>query len=181
MRNEMPKNGSSRNETTFDRICVKRRDVLLAGGATVLLTVAGFPQPLWASTVGYPRKMLARVSDLQADDPISIAYPDEESPCMLIKLDVPAGGGIGKDDDIVAFSTLCTHMGAVMDGTYSAKHKCLGPCPLHLTRFDLTRHGIIVVGHATESLPQILLEIEDDNIFGIGMIGLIYGRASNLG
>ena len=85
MRNEMPKNGSSQNETTFDRICVKRRDVLLAGGATVLLTVAGFPRPLWASTVGYPRKMLARVSDLRADDPIGIAYPDEESPCMLIK------------------------------------------------------------------------------------------------
>lgn len=172
------------NDGSDTKLCLKRRDFLLASGTvgtTVLLTAAGFPWPVWATTVGYPRKMLAKVSDLETGVPVGIAYPDADAPSMLIKLGVPAGGGSGKDLDIVAFSTLCTHMGAFMEGTYSAEHKCLGPCPLHLTRFDLTRHGIVVAGHATESLPQILLEIENDNIFGVGMMGLIYGRASNLG
>jgi len=48
-----------------------------------------------------------------------------------------------------------------------------------LTRFDLTRYGIVVSGHATESLPQILLEEEDGQIFATGVRGLIYGRVDN--
>ena len=35
-------------------------------------------------------------------------------------------------------------------------------------------------GHGTERLPQILLELDGDNIFAVGMIGLIYGRYDNL-
>ena len=99
---------------------------------------------------------------------------------MLVKLGTAAGGGVGVDNDIVAFSTLCTHMGGPMDGTYNKIHKGLGPCPLHLTTFDLTRHGIMIGGHATESLPQVMLEVEGDAIYAVGVMGLIYGRASNL-
>jgi arsenite oxidase small subunit len=39
---------------------------------------------------------------------------------------------------------------------------------------------MIIGGHATESLPQVLLELEGDNIYAVGMIGLIYGRYDNL-
>ena len=39
---------------------------------------------------------------------------------------------------------------------------------------------MVISGHGTESLPQILLEVEGDNIYAGGMIGLIYGRYDNL-
>ena len=97
-----------------------------------------------------------------------------------MKLGVPAGGGVGPNDDIVAFNALCTHMGGPLMGTYKKEHKAIGPCPLHLTTFDLIKHGMVIAGHATESLPQVLLEVSGDEIYATGMLGLIYGRARNL-
>ncbi|MBI1906526.1 MAG: arsenate reductase (azurin) small subunit, partial [Rhodocyclales bacterium] len=58
-------------------------------------------------------------------------------------------------------------------------YQVLGPCPMHLTTFDLTKHGMVVAGHGTESLPQILLEVEGDDIYAVGVMGLIYGYADN--
>ena len=55
-----------------------------------------------------------------------------------------------------------------------------GPCPTHLTTFDLTRHGIVIAGHATESLPQITLEVQGDDIYASGVLGLVFGRRDNL-
>jgi arsenite oxidase small subunit len=55
----------------------------------------------------------------------------------------------------------------------------LGPCPLHLSTFDLTKHGMIVSGHAVESLPQIVLEIDGDDIVATGVMGLFYGYSQN--
>ena len=51
---------------------------------------------------------------------------------------------------------------------------------MHQSTFDLTRHGMIIGGHATQSLPQVLLELEGDDIYAVGMLGLIYGRYDNL-
>ena len=67
-----------------------------------------------------------------------------------------------------------------MHGTYKAEHQVFGPCPLHLTTFDLTRHGMVVAGHGTESLPQIVLEAAGDDIYAVAVMGLIYGYAHNV-
>jgi arsenite oxidase small subunit len=91
-----------------------------------------------------------------------------------------AGGGVGKDKDIVAFNMTCTHQGGDMTDGYKAEHKVLGPCRLHLSTYDLTRHGILVSGQAYESLPQVLLEVDGDDVYAVGMFGLIYGRYDNL-
>jgi arsenite oxidase small subunit len=71
-------------------------------------------------------------------------------------------------------------MGGPLAGTFKPDDQALGPCPLHQTTFDLTRHGMVISGHGTESLPQILLELDGDAIYAVGMIGLIYGRYDNL-
>ena len=34
---------------------------------------------------------------------------------------------------------------------------------------------MVVSGHATESLPQIVLEINGDDIYAVGVMGLVYG------
>ena len=81
---------------------------------------------------------------------------------------------------MVAFNYTCTHQGGPLQGTYKAADKALGPCPLHLTTFDLTRHGIFISGQAYQSLPQVLMELEGDDIYAVGMFGLIYGRYDNL-
>ncbi|MEE9280604.1 MAG: arsenate reductase (azurin) small subunit [Myxococcota bacterium] len=175
-----------REENPPGRLCMKRREFLLASGATaatVLITLPGCASPMWARKVSYPRKRIASLSELRPDVPSSFRYPDDDpafSGCLLVKLGVPAGAGVGPEQDVVAFSTLCNHMGGPLAGTYKPQHKGLGPCPLHLTTFDLVRHGIVVAGHSTESLPQILLEVEGDDVFASGVMGLLYGRATNV-
>lgn len=177
------------NKTAFEGSCVTRREFMLAGGSgtmTVLLTtLPGFKDALAVpvQVTTYPRKRIASLSEVQQDVPIHFKYPDEDplsSASFLVKLGAPAGGGVGPNNDIVAFNALCTHMGGPMMGTYRKEHKAIGPCPFHLTTFDLTKHGMVIAGHATESLPQILLEVEGNEIYATGTLGLIYGRSSNV-
>ena len=47
--------------------------------------------------------------------------------------------------------------------------------------FDLVEGSIILVaGCPLESLPQVLLEIDGDDVYAVGMLGLIFGRDKNL-
>lgn len=151
--------------------------------SVVLLSLPGFPEPLPAQVARYPRKSIAQLSRLRDDVPVYFKYPFDDplhSASMLVKLGSPAGGGVGPGRDVVAFNTLCTHMGGPLHGNYRPEHKALGPCPFHLTSFDLTRHGMVIAGHATQSLPQIVLQLEGEEISATGIMGLIYGRADNL-
>jgi arsenite oxidase small subunit len=171
-----------------------RRKFLLFSGATAAtastISVSLLPGSAHADTqkarvVGYPRKLIAKLSELKDNTPVDFNYPDNltNSQCMLVKMGgAKAGGGIGKQQDIVSFSYLCTHQGGPLQGTYKVtnEHRTLGPCPFHLSLYDLSRHGIIVSGQAYESLPQILLELDGDNIYAVGMMGLIFGRSENL-
>ncbi len=168
--------------------CMSRRAFLFRSSAAVVGTVVlpHIPglrgQAVAAEVARYPRMLIGKLSALKAGTPVNFNYPDKgaNSGSLLIKLGALAGGGIGPDQDVVAFNSLCTHMGGPMAGSYKAEDQVLGPCPLHQSTFDLTRHGMIVGGHATESLPQVLLELEGDDIYAVGMLGLIYGRYDNL-
>ena len=40
-------------------------------------------------------------------------------------------------------AVLRTHMGGPLGGTYQGRYKLLGPCPFHLTTFDLAKHGMV--------------------------------------
>lgn len=170
-----------------ERLCLSRRAFLLSGGSAVTVMALGglsqaFGQGAALKVATYPRKKIGRVSQLKPDQPISFLYPGKDfySTDMLVKLGAPAGGGVGPDQDIVAFSTLCTHMGGPLAGQYRGQYKVLGPCPFHLTTFDLTKHGMVAAGQATESLPQIVLEVKGDEIWATGVMGLIYGYHANL-
>lgn len=171
--------------------CMTRRNFILStGGMAVtsvfLSSIPGISGKVEAQVATYPSKKVGTISALKVDEPVMpVFYPydDLNSLCFMVKLGVPAGGGVGPDKDIVAFHTLCTHMGGDLSDLgklYIKDHKILGPCPLHLTTFDLTRHGMLVAGHATESLPQVLLEIKGDDILATGIMGLIYGMRDSL-
>lgn len=168
------------------RCLMNRRQFLLTGGIATAVVMVGIPGLAAAQTPAavstYPRKLIAKLSALEVDEPFDFEYPDEGqyAESILVKLGREAGGGIGPDKDVVAFNYTCTHQGGPLQGTYQAADKALGPCPLHLTTFDLTRHGIFISGQAYQSLPQVLLELEGDDVYAVGMFGLIYGRFDNL-
>ncbi|MBI4273714.1 MAG: arsenate reductase (azurin) small subunit [Rhizobiales bacterium] len=168
------------------RHCLDRRQVLLTGGAAVtMIALNGVPSigiaaPLHALKADYPRQKIGRISALKTGAPIEFTYPYGNVSNILVRLGVPAGAGVGPQQDIVAFNQICTHMGGPLQDTFKKEHQILGPCPLHLTTFDLTRHGMVVSGHATESLPQIVLETVGDDLYAVGVMGLVYGYAANV-
>ncbi len=184
--------------------CVTRRAFLLAGGtvvggsalATLFPGIAGeagttrcagadpdvYRQDTVFKVAEYPRKWVAGAGQLAEGKPKRFFYPYEEPHCksFVVKLGTQAGGGVGDGKDIVAFNLMCPHMGGTLDGQYCHNVKVQGPCPVHLSTYDLTRHGMTIAGHATEPLPQVVLEEKDGQIYAVGVLGLIYGYASNL-
>lgn len=165
--------------------CLNRREFLLTGtgaiATTFLLSAPGMKGLVEAAGVQYPKKKIGRISELKNDVPVLFSYPFDDiySQNLLIKLGVPASGGVGKGQDIVAFNVLCTHMGGLTT-KYDAQHKVMGACPLHLTTFDVRKHGMVVAGHGTSDLPQIVLEVKGDDIYATGIIGLVFGKTDNL-
>ena len=170
-----------------------RRGFLMTSGAATAVSTVGvslFPGAAnafssTAQVIGYPRKKIASLKQLKDNQPFDFSYPDDvrNNQCMLVKMGgAQAGGGVGKQKDIVAYSYLCTHQGGPMQGTYkvAGDQRVLGQCPFHLSTYDLRRHGIIVSGQAYESLPQVLLEIDGDDVYAVGMLGLVFGRNTNL-
>lgn len=176
------------SEGGHGRCLISRRNFLLSSGATTFTVMVvldpGTPhaEKVPATVATYPRKLIGKLSELAVDVPVDFTYPDEGmyADCMLVKLGKKAGGGIGPDLDVVAYNYTCTHQGGPLHGSYKGETKSLGPCPLHLSTYDLTRHGILISGQAYQSLPQILLELDGDDIYAVGIFGLVYGRYDNL-
>ncbi len=185
---EKIENGENVDATSSVRstCLMNRRSFLLMGGIATTMVMVGIPGLAESQTPAvvatYPRKFITKLSSLTVDDPFDFEYPDEGqyAESILVKLGRESGGGIGPDKDVVAFNYTCTHQGGPLQDTYQAADKALGPCPLHLTTFDLTRHGIFISGQAYQSLPQVLLELDGDEIYAVGVFGLIYGRFDNL-
>jgi arsenite oxidase small subunit len=126
----------------------------------------------------YPSTKLASIGELKVNEPKPIAYPDADSPGVLLKLGTAVEGGVGPDRDIVAFSTLCPHQGYPLG--YRAEDRTLN-CPGHYSRFDVERGGFEIWGHATQNLAQFRLRVDDQNgIYAEGVDELIYGRTSNV-
>jgi len=128
----------------------------------------------------YPRMRVASLDEV-GEEPTTFQYPLEEQTNFVVKLGERANGGVGPDDDIVAYTYACSHMGCSLEGTYKKDHAMLGSCPCHLSRFDLTNYGMVVDGVATQSLPMVVLDIdENDDVYATGVLGLLYGYRDNL-
>jgi arsenite oxidase small subunit len=164
---------------------VGRRQFLKGGGAAAAGAVAGAvmtPRAARATPaparVDYPSSRLANLADLTVNQPLEIAYPDEASPGVLLKLGQPVEGGAGPDGDVVGFSTLCPHKGYGL--LYDPSDRTFN-CPGHFSRFDPEHGGLQIWGHATQNLPQLVLRVDEaGDIHGEGVDELIYGRLSNV-
>jgi arsenite oxidase small subunit len=169
-----------------DKLVDLGRRQFLRGGATVAVggaAAAVMPAGKAGATpaparVDYPSTRLGNVKDLTVDAPVDIAYPDDGSPGVLLKLGTPVTDGVGPEGDIVAFSTMCPHKGFPL--SYVAADKSLN-CPGHYSRFDCEKGGQQIWGQATQNLPQFRLRVDGNgDIYAEGVDELIYGRISNV-
>ncbi len=127
----------------------------------------------------YPKAAVGKAKAMQPNTPVSFNYPDAGSPCVAIKMGQRVAGGVGPDGDIVAYSSLCTHMGCPL--IYDAKTRSF-KCPCHYSMFDPEKSGQMICGQATEDLPQIQLSYDEgnDTVHAVAVTGLIYGRQANV-
>ena len=132
-------------------------------------------QPAEASI--YPIVDIAPLSSIVRGAAIPFSYPDERSPALLLRLNEPAAAGIGPNNEIIAYSTLCTHKGCPV--SYKPERK-LFICPCHWSTFDPVKSGTLVIGQASEALPQINLRVLAGMVQAQGVSGLIYGRYTNI-
>ena len=163
---------------------VGRRAFLRGGGIAAAggLAVAIVPGNAQAATsrarVDYPSIKLGNLKTLKVNEPVDIAYPDQDSPGVLLKLGKAVEGGAGPDSDVVAFSTMCPHKGFPL--SYNAEGRTLN-CPGHYSVFDCEAGGQEVWGQATQNLPQFTLRVDDKgDVFAEGVDELLYGRLSNV-
>tara|TARA_Y100000589_G_scaffold213866_1_gene201770 strand:+ start:14068 stop:14577 length:510 start_codon:yes stop_codon:yes gene_type:complete len=160
---------------------LNRRDFLFkSASGVILLAFPSMGETAQKKLGFYPQEKIIQLARLRRGEVHYFEYPQKSSHmCILVRLDGPAGGGVGPHEDIVAFHTMCTHMGRQLIGRYNPEHKVLGPCPVHLSVFDLSRYGMLTSGQATQSLPQVILEHRDSWIVAKGYSQLLYGHHTN--
>jgi len=152
-----------------------------AFAAAGVAAAAALPQQAKAQAsarVDYPSNRLANIADLTVNEPLDVAYPDENAPGVLLKLGTRVPGGVGPEEDIVGFTTICPHKGYPLQ--YNSADRSLG-CPGHYSKFDPEKGGQQIWGHATQNLPQYTLRVDDKgDVYAEGLDELLYGRLSNV-
>jgi len=161
-----------------------RREFLYVAGAAGTGTALFFILPKFVGSDGpgegaaivgvFPSVKVASLSELQEGVPVFFDYPQVGQGNILVKMGEPVIGGVGPDEDIVAFSRICTHMGCPIS-EYQHEYKALGPCVCHFTTFDLIHGGMVAMGQATQNLPQVILDIDGDAVMAGGLLRLVYG------
>jgi len=112
--------------------------VVAAGAAASAVPVSGAKAAPAPARVTYPSNRLANVRDLKVNEPLSVSYPDQDAPGVLLKLGKRVPGGAGPDGDIVGFSTISPHKGFPLN--YNKSDHTLN-CPGHYSRFDCDAGG----------------------------------------
>jgi arsenite oxidase small subunit len=149
-----------------------------AGVAGITVVAAGAdPVAAAAKASGYPRIKVAELKKLKVNRPVSFDYPLKGQPNVLLDLGHAVPGGVGRKKSIVAYSTLCQHMGCPVAYNRGLREFV---CPCHQTRYDPERLASIIQGVATRALPRVLLQVKAGAVWAVGVDGLVYGYRTNL-
>ena len=128
--------------------------------------IAGDAHPSMSVYGGYTKNRVGSLAQLKKAGEFDFSYPDESALCKAVYV----------NNEVKAYSIICTHKGCP---TIYNKQKAMFECPCHFTKYDAKNNGQMVIGQATGALPRVLLEISGDDIFAIGVDGLIFGRINN--
>ncbi len=174
---------------------LSRRDffkILLAAGAASAAVAAAsglryfsfLPGP--TTTTGsaiaapsWPKVKITNIASLQPLKPVTFNYPLVGSANILVKLGANAVNGVGPDKDIVAYNTVCQHLGYIV-GFYAPGQRpaCGGPtatvpegyCCAHGGQYDFT-NGAKPTGPPPRPVPPVVLQYDDatGDIYAVGM------------
>lgn len=153
----------------FLKVAMTMSAILAFGGIATVLKAISNPA-LATGNLTFPRIQVADKT-LSVNQPVYFNYPLDNTPNFLVKLGQRAAGGVGPDQDIVAFSEICQHLGCNV--AYQAQGSSGGPvgnCPCHGSIFDLLQSAKVIAGPSPRPLPQVQLEVDSSgNIFAKGM------------
>jgi arsenite oxidase small subunit len=181
-------------ETVPSRRRFLMRLVVTLSTISVISVLARLLEPLGqtpqASTPAqsFPRLKVGNLSDLKANVPVSFNYPLKEQPNYLVKLGVKVKDGVGPDEDIIAYSAICQHLGCIYSFVAVGDHpQCrpsasfdvpVGYCCCHGTEYDYADDAKVLGGPAPRPVPRVILEAEPStgDIYAVGMTPpVIYG------
>jgi len=172
-----------------------RRDflkILLAAGTafTVVAAASVFRFLTYIPTVNqnesttqlaWPRIKLGNISSLEPLKPLRFNYPLVNTPNVLVKLGVKAENGIGPDGDIVAYSSICQHLGCYFafqppgssppcDASFQAP-VAEGYCCCHGGQYDFTQAAKVIGGPPPRPVPSVQLEYDSatGDIYAVAM------------
>ena len=152
-----------------------RRNFLKLSGtlATAVAPAALLPSSAQAAV----SVKITSLKELKPLDPVSFNYPGSAA-AVLIDMGAPALHGVGPRKSVVAFSSLCQHMGC--PAQFDARSKLL-VCGCHGSEYDPGSDGRVIEGPSTRGLPRIRLNVASDGtIPATGVVnGVVYGRANN--
>lgn len=170
---------------TLDR----RTFLKLAAAAGGAITVAALLSTLKAGTfvpqptavAAWPVVTVINISKLTNLSPVVFYYPLTRTPNYLVKLGEAATGGIGPNNDIVAFSAICQHLGCqygfvpsggspVCNSSYKATIP-MGYCCCHGSQYDLVHGAKVIGGPAPRPVPMVQLKLNSatGDISAVGM------------
>lgn len=149
---DFPYESAAEDEVTrreFARFLVAGAGVMAAGN----LGLAAWTQ-LRTINTGEPRELIP-LTGVAVGDTYLFTYPGDNDPAILLRL---------AEDEVVAFSQKCTHLGCVV---YFEADEDRWHCPCHEGNFD-TRTGTVISGPPPRALGRIDVEIRDDTIWALG-------------
>ncbi len=149
---DFPYESAAEDEVTrreFARFLVAGAGVMAAGN----LGLAAWTQ-LRTINTGEPRELIP-LTDVAVGDTYLFTYPGDNDPAILLRL---------AEDEVVAFSQKCTHLGCVV---YFEADADRWHCPCHEGNFN-TRTGTVISGPPPRPLGRIDVEIRDDTIWALG-------------
>ena len=139
---------------------VSRRDLLRY---TVVISAGFTVGQFWIGGLSlkgrresFPRVSVARIDDLEVCGFLVFSYTEVEDRCLLVRRG---------EREFVAFSQKCTHLACavVPEPEQDRIH-----CPCHSGYFDL-ESGRPIAGPPRRPLPQVVLELEGDQVYAVGM------------
>ncbi|SRR5579864_3569487 len=157
----------------FLKIAMTLSAVMAFGGIGTVLKSISNPAPPGASNpTTFPRVQVSN-TNIPINSPVYFNYPLDSEPNFLVKLGQKAAGGIGPNQDIVAFSQICQHLGCISISYQATGGSTGGPvakCSCHGSVFDMLQSAKVVGGPSPRPLPQVQLDVDaSGNIFAKGM------------
>jgi arsenite oxidase small subunit len=154
----------------------------LLGIASVMksIVIPAVPGSTQTTALSFPRVRVSSLGEVSSGTAVIFNYPLDNEPNVLVKLGAKAEGGVGPDQDIVAFSEVCQHLGCIwgfvptgqspaVNKTYVAPSP-VGYCPCHGSIFDLENGAKVIGGPSPRPVPQVQLEVDTaGDIYATGM------------